>query len=158
MRRDRQAGLTLVEVLVVLSILGVMAGVTAMSLAGADRSAEAGIEAERLASRLRLAADDALVTGRSVIFRWDREGYAFFTPAGAGEDPVAHPAALLGARHEMPGRLELRVEGAAEALSISPGASGEAARFEIRAPDGDGNGGWQVAFDGFAPSVERLVR
>ena len=70
----------------VLAIVGVMAGVGILGLGAADRGARAEAEAQRLADRLQLAADEVLVTGAPHALVWDAEGYRFLAwdRAGAG--------------------------------------------------------------------------
>ena len=59
-----QAGLTLVEILVVLAIIGVMAGATVLAIGAGGGGVRTETEARRLASRLELAADETMVTDR----------------------------------------------------------------------------------------------
>ena len=65
-RRATEAGLTLVEVLVVLAIVGITTGATVLGLGVArPRRPQPRPRRMRLADRLRLAADEALVTSRA---------------------------------------------------------------------------------------------
>ena len=84
--RQREAGLSLVEVLVVLAIVGIMAGVTVLGLGALDRGASGEAEAMRLASRMRLAADEALVTSVPLALVWEEHGYRFLAWDPAGGD------------------------------------------------------------------------
>jgi len=96
--------MTLVEMLVVLVIIGIAAGAVTLGLGAAHRGASAESEARRLAARIRLAADDVMVTDRAVAFSADTKGYAFLVWDGrkwAGGD-----AAML-ARHDLPSGLTL---------------------------------------------------
>ena len=77
MKRDRQAGLTLIEMLVVLVIVAVMAGVAVLGLGSLDRGSRAEAEARRLADRLQLASDEVLVAGAPLAMLWDPGGYRF---------------------------------------------------------------------------------
>ncbi|RZM09800.1 MAG: type II secretion system protein GspH, partial [Sphingomonas sp.] len=77
MRRAREAGLTLVEMLVVLAIVGVMASVTLLAAGRGDRASSAESEARRLSVRLRLAADETMVTDRVLALAPDARGYSF---------------------------------------------------------------------------------
>jgi general secretion pathway protein H len=76
-KRDRQAGLTLIEMLVVLVIVAVMAGVAVLGLGSLDRGSRAEAEARRLADRLQLASDEVLVAGAPLAMLWDPGGYRF---------------------------------------------------------------------------------
>lgn len=60
-----QSGFSLVEVLVVLTIMAVTAGLTVTALPGDDRRAL--VFAERLAGRIDLAADHALLSRRAMV-------------------------------------------------------------------------------------------
>ena len=86
--RDRQAGLTLIEVLVVLVIIAVMAGMTVLGLGSLGRGNQAEAEARRLADRLQLASDDVLVAERA---------------PGDGLGPGRLPLPPLGRRGRRPG-------------------------------------------------------
>jgi general secretion pathway protein H len=78
-------GFTLLELLVVLVILGVAAGVVSLSVApGEERLVER--EAQRLAMLFRLAQDEARVGGRPVSWEADVRGYRFLI---AGREPQA---------------------------------------------------------------------
>ena len=101
-RRDPQAGLTLIEMLVVLVIVAVMAGVAVLGLGALDRGARAEAEARRLADRLQLASDQVLVSGAPLAMVWDAGGYRFlrwdagqgaWAASGAGADRPAPRAA-----------------------------------------------------------------
>lgn len=87
MARDPQAGVTLVEVLVVLVLVGVMAG--AIGLRVGDRDAVASAEtraATRLAVQLTEAATEALATGTAQYLIWDADGYQL---SGSGDRRIA---------------------------------------------------------------------
>lgn len=76
-RPHGERGMTLVEMLVVLAIIGVMAGITVLA-AGAGTGARATeTEARRLVARLQLAADEAMVTDRKLAFIAQDGGYRF---------------------------------------------------------------------------------
>ena len=142
-------GFTLIETLVVLAILGALAGAAVLAVGAADRGALAETEANRLADRLQLAADEALVTGDTLQFEWDEDGYRFLLPAASGAEWAPHPAEMLGARYDLPGGLMLA---AAEdqPLLVQPDGTGGARVFTI-ADDGRQ---WTVHFDGLSPAVE----
>ncbi len=74
-RRGRGAGFTLVEILVVLAILGLLAGVVALTLP--DDRAALDRQADRFASHLLRAREEAIIGARSVRVSADADGYAF---------------------------------------------------------------------------------
>ena len=90
--RDPEAGLTLLEVLVALAIMGLMTGVAMLGLGMTDRGDRAEAEAMRLADRLRLASDDALLSSGVLALVWDDRGYRFLrwdARPKAGREPSA---------------------------------------------------------------------
>jgi general secretion pathway protein H len=73
----RAPGFTLIEMLVVLLIMGLMVGM-ASALVRPDDRARVCLEAERLAQLLDLAATEARLTGWSVAWTPDAQGYRFW--------------------------------------------------------------------------------
>lgn len=72
----RPHGFTLFELLIVLVILGLLAGLAVLSVGGsASRQMEE--EAQRLVELARLARDEALLTGQVRALGFSRDGYAF---------------------------------------------------------------------------------
>ena len=141
MRRGAEAGLTLVEVLVVLAIIGVMSGVAVFGLGGASRGATVQAEAQRLAASVQLASDEALVTDRRLALRWDGRGYSFVQWNGGEWQP--HQAESLGARHELPAAMELAGDSREDIVPIGE-AAGASVDFTVSA----GEQSWRVQFDG----------
>jgi general secretion pathway protein H len=141
-----ELGLTLVEMLVVLAIIAVMAGAVAMSIgSGTGRTAEA--EARRLAARLELAGDEAMVSGSTVGFAWDRGSYRFMTlKAGKWQDDAA-PALEP---HSLPAGLAIDADITGP---IVVGADGGGSPIALRLASDKGSS-WTVAFDG----VQALAR
>lgn len=140
-----EQGLTLVEMLVVLAIIGIAAGATVLGLGAATRGVSTEAEAQQLAARIRLAADDAMVTDRPVTFRWDEAGYAF---AGAGVDQAEFTPHTLpkGVRLEMgrpAGSLSLGVDGSGSPVSARLVSSSEV---------------WNVVYDGLTVSAAAAPR
>ena len=77
-----QGGFTLVEMLIVLAIVGVMAGAVAFSIGSVTRAPSVEAEARRLATRLQAAADDAMLGDKTVAFTIEKDGYGFATIEG----------------------------------------------------------------------------
>lgn len=105
MMRRHDSGVTLVEVLVVLVLVGIMAAAVGLSLGPADRGDAIDREADILTARLNRAADEVLLSGAPVAFVWDGEGYHFEVPGPEGWIP--HPIPLLGQDHRMTGAVDL---------------------------------------------------
>lgn len=150
--RDAEAGLTLIEMLVVLAIVAVMAGVTVLGLGALDRGGRAEAEARRLADRLQLASDTALVAGAPLAMAWNARGYRFLrwdagrgAWAGSGDGLLDTPHALPPAL-----RLERADGGGAAALLITPDLPQPPAGFRVAG----GSTSWGVAFDGFGATAK----
>jgi len=74
--RLRQAGFTLLELLVVLVIVGIMLGAVALNASPGDRQILQN-EAQRVALLMQLARDEAIVRNRPVAFETDDYRYRF---------------------------------------------------------------------------------
>ena len=141
MHRGAEAGLTLVEVLVVLAIIGVMSGVAVFGLGAASRGDTVQAEAQRLAASVQLASDEALVTDRRLALQWDGRGYSFVEWTGGEWQP--HEAASLGERHELPAEMALGGDAGEDLVPIGEAASGPVG-FTVS----EGGESWRVQFDG----------
>lgn len=146
----RQDGLTLVEMLVVLAIVGVMAGMVMLGL-GNTGGGGTEREARRLAARLRLAADETMVTDRVLALSADASGYRFLTRDAAGGDWRPDAGSDLGERRALPSGMTLRT-GAGEAPRPIGTDAGEA---PTRITLSDARATWTVRFDGVDARVER---
>jgi general secretion pathway protein H len=137
-----EAGLTLVEMLVLLAIVGVMAGAVMLGIgAGNGRTTE--VEARRLATRLELAADESMVTGRTIGFVWGKGSYRFVTwKGGTWQDDTA-PALEP---HDLPPGLALDGPASlAQPVVIGADGGGQPLALRIAAAKG---AGWAIDFDG----------
>ena len=141
MKRGHRVGMTLIEVLVTLAIVAVMASMVVLGIGGSDRGLTVQTEANRLAERIGLAADEAMVTRRPLALAWDSLGYQFVT-RGAGGSWVPDTHELLGPRRDLPRGLTLTA--AAPALIDMTDASLVA--FDISVTDARRSS--TVAFDG----------
>ena len=128
---------TLLELLVVLVILGVAAGMVTLSVAPREERLVA-LEAERLGALFRLAQDEARVRGRPVAWRADTQGYRFLVGGRepeAADDPlrprswpfqverVDAPALVFGAEPLLP-PAQIRVQTRGRALVLALDAFG----------------------------------
>lgn len=134
-----EAGMTLVEMLVVLAIIGVSAGAIALGLGVATRGNNVAAEANRLAAGLRLASDDVLVTERPTAFQWTPTGYAF---------PGAAPVDAL-APHTLPRGIRLAMQ--PETGSVPIDMDGGAIVAQLTA----GDERWTVRYDGLTAVARR---
>ena len=72
----RRGGFTLIELLVVIALLGIAAAVVALSVSASD-SRLLREETARLGALFRIAQDEARITGRTLVWEADLEGYRF---------------------------------------------------------------------------------
>lgn len=146
-RINPQAGLTLLEVLIVLSIIAVMASAVVMGAsASRDRSAQA--EAHRLAVKLRTAADDALLSQRTYRFVWTEDSYRFELPDNNGVYRAVATEQLAEVSN-LSARLHLESDLPRNFINIRPDGLGDDARFVLSARAD----GWAVRFDGLKADV-----
>lgn len=145
----RRSGMTLVEILVVLAIVGVMAGVVTLGVGAADRGMGVETEANRLADRLRLAADDVMVTRRPLSLAFDGEGYGFVrSDAGA-----AGVVDALAERHALPDGVRMVGLGVSSPVLIDPDGAQPVAAFGLA----KGDRRWRVTFDGLNAVAEPVA-
>lgn len=140
----REAGLTLVEMLVVLAIIGIMSGITLFAIGRGDRGRSGTIEAGRLAQRLRLAADDVRVAERPLALAWDAHGYGFVARDAKSGRWRPDRVAQLGARRELPAGMTLAIADAPSPIPIAPDGAGPPIDAHLRTT----TAGWTIAFDG----------
>jgi len=137
--------MTLVEMLVVLVIIGIAAGAVTLGMGAAIRTASAESEARALAARLRLAADDVMVTDRSLAFVADAKGYGFVIWDGRRWTPG--DGALLG-RHDLATGLTLAD---APAAPVPVGVDGMGGTLDTRITSARDS--WRVRYDGLDIAV-----
>jgi len=133
---NRREGMTLVEILVVLAVVGVAAGAVVLGLGSMDRDTGVQIEANRFADRLRLAADDVLVAGRPLSVAWTPDGYAF-----QGADDLTD---ALRDRHRLPDGVRMEGPEGPAVATIDPDGAAPVMVFAFRKDDI----AWTVSFDG----------
>lgn len=154
MRISKQTGMTLVEVLVVLAMVAILAGTTVAALGGSERHSGVAAEAQRLANRLNLAADEALVTAAPLVLYWDERSYRFDSWNTAEGEWQPYAVALLGRPHRLPSELRLSAEKRAnqaqpQRFAISPGGASDPFLMTIAGASRD----WRVVFDGLTAST-----
>jgi general secretion pathway protein H len=86
----RENGFTLLELLVVVVILGIAAGVVSLSVSPSEDRLVAE-EAERLGALFRLAQDEARISARPLTWEADTRGYRFVGSDGVRSDNPDDP-------------------------------------------------------------------
>ena len=79
------AGFTLIELLLVVVLVAIAASVAAMSIRDDERH-KLQEEGDRLSALFRMAASEARVNGRTLVWEADLAGYGFRAASGAEED------------------------------------------------------------------------
>lgn len=143
-----ERGMTLIEMLIVLVIIGVAAGGVALGIGAATRAPSVETEARRLALRLQAAADDAMIGDRIIAFTVEKDGYGF---AAVGRDGAMAPLSDGLAFHRLPG-------GIAVELDVKPpvmmGVDG--AGKPLNATISNGEQVWVVRYDGMTATASRV--
>lgn len=91
-------GFTLIELLVVVFIIGIVISLATLAV-GDNQQDRVEREAQRLQALLRLAADESVITARSIGVAFSANGYAFLEADEDGwtameDDPTFHPRQL----------------------------------------------------------------
>lgn len=159
-RRSADSGITLIEVLVVLAVIGVATGATMLGLNATDRSTRAEAEAIRLARNLSLGVDEALLSGTPLALIWDAGGYSFVAWSAADKSWGSANGASFATRHDVRATVAMSVQGASTPRPIVIEASGigPAVAFEFASTSANSNQSWTVAFDGFSATAQPSAR
>ncbi|OWU84704.1 hypothetical protein ATO6_10160 [Oceanicola sp. 22II-s10i] len=154
--RHKDAGVTLVEVLVILAILSVVTGMAALALPSGPRPATLRQQADLLAARLDIAAEESLVSGRAARLEWDTGGYRFTAREGGEWAPHRNPN--LAGPHRLEGMALRRATGGQTgALILRPDLGppdGAVAALDLRAVEARNNYRVTVLFDGASARVD----
>ena len=144
--RKADAGITLIEMLVVLSIISIAAGVLVLQFSGASRS-DTKAEAAHLADVLTQAGETALYSGNPGALIWSQTGYRIesFKPG------LGWQIAEGNVQHDLGVGLTLtRADGRDGPLMIAPGGIALPARFLLT----NASAAWRVDFNGLSAEVK----
>ncbi len=139
-RPARDAGFTLIEMLIVLAIVGIASGAVALGIGSATRGPSVESEARRFAGRLQAAADDAMLGDRMVALTVDASGYGFAKVASDGMIPKGTPQIDY---HRMPSGIDMTLSTAPPFILGVDGAT-----KPLLATVAGGGQTWQVRYDG----------
>lgn len=144
--RSGDSGVTLIETLVVLVLIGVAAGIVTLAVPGPAPPRAIAQEAQLLSSRINLAAERSLVAAQHLRMVWRDDGYAF--EVWNGEDWAGDsPPPLTGRYHMEDGiilsdgdgkrsgtvRIDpnlMPVRGAVEVFRVGSGADQQEVQFD----------------------------
>lgn len=143
-------GLTLVEMLVVLAIIGIASGIAVLGF-GAGRGVNVQAEAKGFAARLRLAADISMVTDKRLMLAWDDRSYSFLEWDSARRQWVPEEGNSLAGRHMLPSGFRFAID-AKSPLPLAADGTGQGLAARIS----HGGQNWQVLFDGFAAEASPI--
>lgn len=171
--RYRHAGFTLIELLVVLVIIGIVITMATLAV-GNGRDATLKTEAQRVATLVDLAGDEATLQGRELGLQFTRTGYRFLflQPAQSTDKPaqwlpVANDRELRQRQFPNGVAAQLLLENVVQALPAKAPktgtppqvvlfASGERTPFTLRLGSGGNAAGYQVdAAPLGTPTVQR---
>ncbi|NLS26683.1 hypothetical protein S2M10_16680 [Sphingomonas sp. S2M10] len=141
-----QTGMTLIEMLIVLVIIGVAAGAVTLGIGAATRKPSVESEARRLASRLQAAADDAMLGDRLVAFTAEPHGYGFATISAGGGMAARTDGAL--APHTLPAGITLTLDSRPPVV-LGVDGSGR----PMAATVDNGSQRWIVRYDGLTATA-----
>jgi general secretion pathway protein H len=145
-RRAGEAGMTLIEMLIVLAIIAVSAGAVTLGIGSATRAPSVEAEARGLATRLQAAADDAMLGDRMVAFTAERSGYGFTAYGENGPVPLAEGALAF---HKLPGGMILSLD------AKPPVLLGDGNGKPMTATIASGGQRWRVFYDGMTATAAK---
>ncbi len=141
----RERGLTLIEMLIVLAIIGVAAGAVSLGIGSVTRAPNVETEARRLATQLQAAADDAMLGDHMIAFTVEEHGYGF---ADYGSDGLVARTGEAFGFHQLPGGIVMT-------LNVKPpvvlGVDGAGQPLLATIESGDQR--WRVTFDGLTATA-----
>ncbi|MCW4460105.1 prepilin-type N-terminal cleavage/methylation domain-containing protein [Sphingomonas sp. BT-65] len=145
---NAERGMTLIEMLIVLVIIGIAAGGIALGVGAATRAPSVETEARRLALRLQAAADDAMIGDRILAFTAERHGYGF---AAIGRDGSMKPLGDALAPHTLPAGITVTIDVQPPLLlGVDGGGKPMSALVE------NGADKWLVRYDGMTATATKV--
>lgn len=151
--RVKDAGVTLIEMLVVLVLIGVGAGIVTYALPSGSAARSVSQEATLLKSRLNIAAERSLIGGRPFRMTWTSTGYRFEEWEGAKWQTASSPPFIAAHVFDDAVSLTTMVGGSEGEIAITPDLLPTAnGVVEIRLKAGTSSE--TLVFDGAAARIE----
>ena len=159
--RRRSRGLTLVEIVLVVAVIGVLAATVVTNLGGSFEKHQIEAEAKRLAAVIELVRREAVLRNEPLAVALDEAGYSVLEPVEAGRWPLVGPPPL--GRHDLAEGIVLDVprERGTTSDTLLFWQSGEITPFDVQLKGIEAET-WYVASDGLAraqasirPPIER---
>jgi general secretion pathway protein H len=158
----RNAGFTLIEVMVVLTIIAVLTGMVALRLGNRGREVQHERELRRLQQAITLAAEEAIIQGRPYGLAVSAHDYRFCRRERGSWTPIEADRAL--APHLLPENLVLQIEselpssasaagdrdaeGACPMIRLFPSGEAEPLQLTLRDTTGELHSGLALAMTG----------
>ncbi len=153
---SRSKGLTLVEVILVVGLIGVLVATVMSTLGGAFNKHELEAEAKRLASVVELVRREAVLRNEALAIAIDPDGYSVVQPVAQGRWPLVGQPPL--GRHDVADGIEIfvPVRGKQRRDTVVVYESGELTPFDVQLTAISAEEAWYVASDGLARAEASL--
>lgn len=151
-----ESGTTLVEMLVVLVLVAVMAGLATLAIGRLGAGESVAVRAETLAARMTIAAETAVSTGRDAALSWAPDGYRFLAYDDGAWRP--HPVPELGRIERFGAALDLAAEGAGSGSLVIGADLAPPDPSPFRLALNGGGARVEIVFDGVSARIVEAER
>ena len=135
-RRLSRAGFTLLEMIIVLSLMIILAGMAALSFTSLEEGTGVEQYGNKLARMAKRASRDAVIQGRPIVIGFEKKGFGFVNETAPGKEGYcALPkGAKIGSQRWNGGKKFVEADGSS--WVFYPSGICDALRFRIEAADG----------------------